>query len=104
MISEATALALTRALHTNGNCTCQFKRTPAGVPLWEGTPIDRVRLTTCNKCRALAMYEAERSKACEHVFAIPLVAICAKCKDDMPESRMEQTDGPDDGPFRGVGG
>jgi hypothetical protein len=39
-------------------CRCQYKRDKAGVPVWEGAPLARVRVSQCTRCRAVEEYEA----------------------------------------------
>lgn len=62
MTSERTVTLLAQALRAFP-CRCDFLRNKKGVPIWQGIPLERVRVTQCTRCHALEEYDAEQVQA-----------------------------------------
>jgi hypothetical protein len=39
-------------------CRCEFKRDRKGVPVWEGAPLARARISRCSRCVGVEEYES----------------------------------------------
>lgn len=39
-------------------CNCQYERDKRGVPVWDGIPLVRKRISKCTKCAVVDEYEA----------------------------------------------